>query len=252
MKSSKKNPQTLMQHVGASLAILLAVAILIGDNNQALGQARRSKRDSKTPPTYSLKQFKKKVAGQFGSFAGEPLTNYLVHYVGSTKKFHYFETYGDKRPYYRVSRKELPKLKLEDGKAIEFPKDETDREYRVDKNLNLILGPPGVAFKKIKLKDAAKQSIKLKFASARGMTTIQVEAPTVHPKDKGLYLSEISILHTIHAPAPARIKDPKAKIQKVSLKVETAELKNSRLRLIYATIPGGIAYDISLAEAKKK
>ena len=215
------------------------------------GQANKRKTDSKTPPTYSLEQFKQKVGGQFGTLFNQPLTHYLVHYAGSTQDFHYFETFGDKQPYYRVTRQDLPKLTLADGTVIECPKDQVEREYRVGKDLHLVLGPPGVIFKKIKLDEAGQHSIELKFSKGKRVTTIEVEAPSVHPQETGLQLSGISILHTEFAPRSAPWKNPQANIKRATIEVATAELKNCRLRLVFATIPGGIAYDIPLGQADR-
>lgn len=214
------------------------------------GQSNKVQQGPKTPPTYSFKQFKQKVSGQFGTLGNQPLTRYLVRYVGSTKDFHYFETFGDKQPYYRVARRQLPKLTLADGTEIDWPKDATDREYLVGKGLNLILGPPGFSYQQIEVDEAAKHAIQIKFSRARRVTTIEVKAPAVHPQETGLLLSGISILHTEFAPRQAPLENPQANIKKAIFKAATAELKNSRLRLVFATVPGGIAYDISLGKAK--
>lgn len=228
--------------------VLITLAAL---ETNTYGQASKLKTGSKTPPTYSLGPFKKKVGGQFGTLFNQPLTNYLVHYAGSTKDFHYFETFGDQQPYYRVARRELPKLTLVDGTVIECPKDQVDRVYRVGKDLNLMLGPPGVIFKKIELDEVGRHSIKVRFSKGKRVTTIKVESPAVHPQETGLQLSGISILHTEFAPRPGPLKNLKGNIKQATFEVATAELKNSRLRLVFATIPGGIAYDISLGKAER-
>jgi len=251
MKRSQVMYLLIANQLKSSLPWALVLMALICSETYTYGQASKSKTDSKTPPTYSLEQFKKQVNGQFGSLGNQPLIHYLVHYAGSTQDFHYFENFGGKNPYYRVARQDLPKLRLANGTVIDCPKDQTDREYRVGKNLNLVLGPPGVIFKNIKLDEAAKHSIKLNFSKAKGMTTIHVAAPAVHPEDMGLLLSGISILHTEFAPRPAQFKNPQANIRQSTIEVATAELKNSRLRLVFATIPGGIAYDIQLGKADR-
>jgi hypothetical protein len=249
MRPSRITSLATAKQLKTSLPWTLALITLCCFETCSYGQAIRSRTGSKTPPTYSIQQFKKKVNGQFGLLGNQPLTHYLVHYVGSTKDFHYFETFGDKNPYYRVARQQLPKLVLANGNVIEFPKDQVDREYRIGKDLNLILGPPGFSFKKIELDEVAKHSIKLEFSEARGVTTIQVEAPIVHPQETGLQLSGISILHTEFAPRQVPLKNPQANIKQATFKVATAELKNSRLRLVFATLPGGNAYDIPLDKA---
>ena len=241
---------TANQSKSVLLGILISVTLFCLETS-VHGQANSLKQSPKTPPTYSLKQFKQKVNGQFGTFDNQPLTNYLVLYVGSTKDFHYFETFGDKKPYYRVARRQLPKLKLADGTVIECPKDQVGREYPENTELTQILGPPGTRIKQIEMAEAATHSIELKFSKGKRVTTIEVEAPDVHREETGLQLTEISILHTEFAPRTHPLNRDQANTRKAVIKVATADLKNCRLRLKFTTVPGGIAYDIPRGKAKR-
>ena len=250
----RRSPLTYLpmaNRFGAVLPWTLLLITLFCLETSTYGQANRRKTDSKTPPTYSIEQFKQKVSGQFGTLFNQPLTHYLVHYAGSTKDFHYFETFGEKQPYYRVARQQLPKLTLADGTVIDCPKDQVESEYRVGKDLHLILGPPGVSFRQIELDEAGQHSIELKISKGKRVTTIEVGAPAVHPQQTGLQLSRISILHTEFAPRPAPWKNPQANIKRATFEVATAELKNCRLRIVFTTLPGGIAYDIPLDKAER-
>ena len=250
----RRSPLTYLpmaNRFGAVLPWTLLLITLFCLETSTYGQANKRKTDSKTPPTYSIEQFKQKVRGQFGTLFNQPLTHYLVHYAGSTKDFHYFETFGEKHPYYRVARQQLPKLTLTDGTVIDCPKDQVESEYRVGKDLHLILGPPGVSFRQIKLDEVGQHSIELKISKRKRVTTIEVEAPAVHPQQTGLQLSGISILHTEFAPRPAPWKNPQANIKRATFEVATVELKNCRLRIVFTTLPGGIAYDIPLDKAER-